>query len=254
MSTAGAMGEGRRGGNPDGVNPGGGHPGERRSSRRELLLGGAMLATAGIAYARLPRTPIVSLPEGGVDKAFPDRVGTWRRADDGNFVLPPSDEQAAALIYEEQLTRAYDNGVDPPIMLLVAYDRVQSGLLQIHRPESCYPGSGFTLSPTLPVSVPLKPGLAAPANFLTATRDERVEQLLYWTRVGDAFPRDWHDQRRTIARQNLHGYVPDGVLVRVSMITADAAFGLRQLTRFAEALFTVSPPAGRRLLAGPLSA
>lgn len=229
-------------------------PGEQRSSRRELLLGGMMLATAGVAYARLPSTPVVALPDGGVAKAFPDKVGAWRRADEGSFVLPPSDEQAAALIYEEQLTRTYDNGIDPPIMLLVAYDRVQSGLLQIHRPESCYPGSGFTLSPTLPVSTLFKSGLAAPANFLTATRDERVEQLLYWTRVGNNFPRDWHDQRRTIAWDNIHGYVPDGVLVRISMITPDAAFSLRQLTHFAQMLFAASPPAGRRLLVGPLNA
>lgn len=225
-----------------------------RRSRREVLLGGALIATAGVSYALLPRTSVVALPDGGVAQAVPQRVGPWRHANDSNFVLPPSDEQAAALIYEEQLTRAYDNGADPPVMLLIAYDRMQSGLLQIHRPESCYPGSGFTLSETRQVAAPLAPGLTAPANFLTATRDDRIEQLLYWTRLGDAFPRDWHDQRRSIALQNLRGYVPDGVLVRLSMITPDAEFGLRQLTRFAEVLFAASSTAGRRLLAGPANA
>lgn len=225
-----------------------------RRSRREVLLGGALLATAGVTYALMPRTPVVALPEGGLAKAIPERVGPWRHADGAGFVLPPSDEQAAALIYEEQLTRGYDNGVDPPVMLLIAYDRMQSGLLQIHRPESCYPGSGFTISETQPVAAPLAPGLGVPANFLTATRGERVEQLLYWTRLGDAFPRDWHDQRRSIASQNLRGYVPDGVLVRMSVITPDAEFGLRHLARFAEALFANSATAGRRLLAGPANA
>lgn len=229
-------------------------PASTGQSRRELLLGGALLATAGVAYARLPRTPIVALPGGGVKAAIPERAGPWRHADDANFVLPPSDEQAAALIYEEQFTRAYENGVDPAIMLLIAYDRQQSGLLQIHRPESCYPGAGFTLSSTRPLETRLSAGLTVQANFLTATRGDRVEQLLYWTRLGDAFPRDWHAQRRAIAVQNLRGYVPDGALVRMSMITADAELGLRQLSRFAALLFASASPAGRRLLAGPASA
>jgi EpsI family protein len=224
---------------------------ERGGSRRELLLGGVLLAAAGTALARMPRTARVALPRGGVKDAIPDRVGPWRQSDDGNFVLPPSDEQAAALIYEEQLTRTYDNGVDPALMLLIAYDRQQSGLLQIHRPESCYPGSGFSLSPTRAVDTQLAPGLTARANFLTATRDDRIEQLLYWTRLGDAFPRDWHAQRHAVALQNLRGYVPDGALVRMSMITPDAERGLRQLTRFAAALFAAAPLTGRRLLGGP---
>jgi len=223
-------------------------------SRRELLLGGALLATAGVAYARLPRTPVVALPAGGIKDAIPQRAGPWRQADDASFVLPPSDEQAAALVYEEQLTRAYDDGVNPTIMLLIAYDRQQSGLLQIHRPESCYPGAGFTLSATQPLETRLAPALSVATSFLTATRSERVEQLIYWTRLGEAFPRDWHAQRRAIAYQNLRGYVPDGALVRMSMITPDADLALRQLTRFAAALFASAPAAGRRLLGGPASA
>lgn len=223
-------------------------------SRRDLLLGTALLATAGIAFARLPRTPIVALPAGGVKQSMPERVGAWHHAEDTNFVLPPSDEQAAALVYEEQLTWAYENGVDPTVMLLIAYDRTQSGLLQIHRPESCYPGSGFTLSPTRAIDLPLTPGVIAHANFLTATREDRIEQLLYWTRLGDSFPRDWHAQRRAVAYQNLRGYVPDGALVRVSMITPDADLALRQLSRFAATLFASASDAGRRLLAGPMNA
>lgn len=224
---------------------------DRGGSRREVLLGGALLATAATAFAFLPRTPRVALPEGGIGRAVPERIGPWRRSDDPGFVLPPSDEEAAAAVYEEQLTRAYDDGAGPAVMLLIAYDRTQSGLLQIHRPESCYPGSGFTLSPPRPVMAMLAPGVTASATFLTATRDDRIEQLLYWTRIGDAFPGDWHAQRWTIAAQNLRGYVPDGVLVRMSTISPDADAALRQLVRFARALFLASPAAGRRLLAGP---
>lgn len=221
------------------------------ASRREMLLGGALLATAGATFALMPRIRVVALPGGDVARAIPDRAGAWHHVEDANFVLPPSDEQAAALVYEEQLTRAYDNGTDPTVMLLIAYDRTQSGLLQIHRPESCYPGSGFSITPSQGVPVPLGAGVVAQANFITATREERVEQVLYWTRLGYAFPRDWHDQRWAIAWQNLRGYVPDGALVRMSMITPDAEVGRRLLVRFAQMLFVSAGTPGRHLLGGP---
>ena len=175
-------------------------------------------------------------------------------AQDANFVMPPEDEQKAAELYEDQLMRSFANSSGALIMFLIAYDRSQSGMLMIHRPESCYPGSGFTITDQRAVEVPLGPHVVANAQFLSARRDTRIEQVLYWTRLGNSFPRDWDEQRSSIARQNLRGFVPDGALVRMSMIDPDPVSSLATMRRFAANLFTSSGPGGRALLAGPANA
>ncbi len=53
-----------------------------------------------------------------------------------------------------------------------------------------------------------------------------------------------------MARQNLAGYVPDGALVRLSMIAPASQQSLRTLNLFAAALFAASGKGGRALLAG----
>ncbi|WP_156680271.1 exosortase-associated protein EpsI, V-type [Sphingomonas profundi] len=222
--------------------------------RRGMLLGGLFLATAAATFARLPRTRIEAVPEGTFDAVVPGHVGAWRVGAGDTFVLPPEDTRDTSKIYQNQLTRTYGDGVNAPVMLVIAYDRAQSGMLMIHRPESCYPGSGFTITATRDVALTLRPGLQANAKFLSTERGDRVEQVLYWTRIGNSFPRDWDEQRWTLAMQNVAGLVPDGALVRMSMIEANAQLALATLTRFAQTLFAVSGGEGRALLGGPLSA
>ena len=165
--------------------------------------------------------------------------------------MPPEDEQKAAGVYQDQLMRSFTDGRNAPIMLLIAYARNQSGMLMIHRPESCYPGSGFTITEQRAVEVPLGRNVVANAQFLSTRRDARIEQVLYWTRLGNSFPRNWDEQRSSIARQNLGGFVPDGALVRMSIIDPDPISSLATMRRFASTLFTVAGTGGRALLAGP---
>jgi EpsI family protein len=223
-------------------------------SRRDAGLGLLFALTAGVTYARLPRQPVMALEDGTVSSAVPKTAGPWAMVPDASFVLPPEDERKAAAVYEQQLMRSYGTGEAAPIMLLIAYDRTQSGMLMVHRPESCYPGSGFTITDERDVVIPLAPNVVAPGRFLSTVRDVRTEQVLYWTRVGNDFPVSWDDQRRTLAMQNLSGLIPDGVLVRLSVIDADADAALAAMMRFARTLFAASAAPGRALLAGPINA
>jgi EpsI family protein len=151
------------------------------------------------------------------------------------------------------LTRSYVDGAST-IMLLIAYDSAQSGMLQIHRPEACYPASGYALSGGSDYNVPLAAGLSVPGQRLTATNGERVEQILYWTRIGDAFPTSYDGQRQSVAGQNLRGLIPDGALIRMSTINRNAAVAQAQLLAFAQQMFVGMDGEGRALLAGPLNA
>jgi EpsI family protein len=135
-------------------------------------------------------------------------------------------------------------------MLVMAYSSVQEGRLQVHRPEVCYPASGFSILENVPAQVPITPGFAIPCRFLTADRGARREYILYWTRVGDAMPSRWFDQRLEMAKDNLQGFVPDGLLARVSIIGNDREEALKTLTRFVQTMVTGIGGAGRRMLIG----
>jgi len=225
------------------------------TSRRDALLGGAMVLTAAIAWARLPSQRIVAVTRGDVNDAIPTRAGPWGPAPDGELVLPPNDEQAAANVYEDQVLRSFVRSEDDAsIMFVLAYDRSQSGMLMVHRPESCYPGSGFTITADRPITIPLTPKLAPRGRFLSTQRDTRIEQVLYWTRLGNEFPSSWDEERQFLALQNLRGLAPDGALIRLSMIDPDAERAKTLLTRFAALLYASSGPAGRALLGGPANA
>jgi EpsI family protein len=223
-------------------------------TRRDALLGGAMLLTAAVAWARTPTNRVVAIPHGDIGEAIPVRVGSWGPAPGGDVVLPPDDEQAAAKIYEDQVMRTFVRGDDSAaIMFVLAYDRSQSGMLMVHRPESCYPGSGFTITADQAVAIPLNANLAPHGRYLSTQRDERIEQVLYWTRLGNEFPSSWDEERQFLAFQNLRGLSPDGALVRLSMIDSDPEGAKVRLTRFAAELYAASSPAGRALLGGPAS-
>jgi len=222
-------------------------------SRRDLLVGGATLLAAGTAYARMPHRPTMMIGKDQLDKIVPLHIGDWSYETASGLVLPPPD-QLARLLYDQQLTRAYTSPDQLPVMLLMAYGSSQGGMLQIHRPEICYPASGFHLTETQVTSIPLTTGRKVPARGFTATSDTRVEQVLYWTRIGDMIPTSWYGQRLSVIRSNLAGMIPDGLLVRLSTVSIDPVQAQQTLKTFAAAMLGAMPPTTRRMLIGPAAA
>ncbi len=218
-------------------------------SRRDLLVGGAALIAAGVAYARMPRQPLMSIGKGQLDKIVPLHIGEWTYESASGLVLPPPD-QMARLLYDQQVTRAYSAPNALPVMLLMAYGSSQGGLLQIHRPEICYPASGFTLTESRVTSIPLDGNHAVASRSFTGRSDTRTEQVLYWTRIGDMLATSWASQRVAVVRNNLAGLIPDGLLVRISTVSDDAEQSQYTLKRFARTMLATMAPATRRLLIG----
>lgn len=218
-------------------------------SRRDLLIGGAALAAAGTAVARMPRRLVTLIGKGQLDHIIPLQIGSWTYETTSGFVLPPPD-QLARLLYDQQLTRTYVAADQLPVMLLLAYGSSQGGMLQIHRPEICYPASGFHLTETKVGSIPLDANSAIPSRSFIASSDQRVEHVLYWTRIGSLVPTSWAGQRLAVVRSNLAGIVPDGLLVRLSTVAPDTAQAQATLRTFARTLLMTVPPATRRMLIG----
>lgn len=226
-------------------------PPRRGLGRRDVLFGALLAGTGALAYARTPRFPDMAVRDGELDKLVPLTVGPWRFQTESGLVLPPPD-QLAGQLYTQQVARSYqavEGDTLPPVMMMIAYGSSQNGMLQVHRPEICYPASGFSLTPSLPVTV-IAGDRRIPANFFTASRDLRTERVLYWTRVGEALPRSWGQQRLAIMASNLHRRIPDGVLVRFSTVGGDETTAVAALNRFAATLLAIMPPRGRRALIG----
>lgn len=218
-------------------------------SRRNVVAGGLMLAAAGVAYARTPRSVLPPIKKGAIDASLPKAVEGWRFESSSGLVLPPPDSLSDRL-YDEIATRVYVGNDLPPVMLLVAYSNVQDGMLQVHRPETCYPVGGYELSASRIVDLNVGADRPVPCRFFTASGMSRTEQVLYWTRIGDEIPGRWVDQRLAVVRANLRGEVPDGILVRLSVIGPDAANAIPLLQNFTSSLIRQLPVATRRLFLG----
>ncbi len=251
--TATVMDDGLGGG--AGGNAGGGDrrddPAADPLSRRKLLIG---LGVAGVVIASelyVPRRLMPRLNEKQFEALIPKTFGPWVYQSQSGLVLPPEDQLSREL-YEQLLTRNYGQGADDtdPVMMVLAYSSVQEGRLQVHRPEVCYPAAGFSILENVAAEIPINADFAVPCRFLTADRGARREYILYWTRVGNDMPVRWFDQRLQMAKDNLQGFIPDGLLARVSIIGNDREVAKATLVRFVQTMVADAGAAGRRMLIG----
>lgn len=211
--------------------------------RRDLILSGMALAGLGTAEALRPRRRLVLLKKGTMDEALPRQFGGWA-SEEAALITPDMAGRLAKTLYSETISRTYYNdATGAGVMLLIAYGDTQSDLLQLHRPESCYPAVGYTLQMTRSAELPVGSGLMLPARRVVATTEDRTESILYWTRLGERLPQSAGDQRTARLKNAMEGYVADGVLVRCSTLgDVDQAFKI--LDGFVpEMLRAISPQA-----------
>jgi EpsI family protein len=220
-------------------------------TRRSMIAGGLLLGAAGIANSRRPDEPLKMLPEArpSLNPLFPWKIGDWEYQTSSGLVLPPPD-QLSDRLYNAIITRYYASPTNLPVMMLVAYNGVQDGMLQVHRPEVCYPAAGYQIEHDRFVPLDAGGGVEVPGHYLAARSVSRHEQMIYWTRIGNEFPTRWWQQHWAVAKENLKGRVPDGVLIRFSTAAPDDATAILTLKRFITPLFRMLSPRARRLLFG----
>lgn len=218
-------------------------------TRRHMLMGAALTAVSAAAFIREPRVTKAPLKAGELESLIPTQIGSWNFETRSGLVLPPDDPLSKSL-YSDVLTRVYVSENRPPVMLLIAYSNTQNGMLQVHRPEVCYPAGGYALSETQTKTLDVSPEIHIPARFFSAESASRTEQVMYWTRIGSESPTSWIDQRAAVVRANLKRVIPDGILVRASTVLADYASAEPVLGEFVSAMVRQLPPSGRRLLIG----
>lgn len=221
-------------------------------SRRDMLAGLGCAGSLAAAEALRPRRALVLMPQGTPLSAMvPARWDGWEQGGTGDIVIPQTEGSLADRLYGEQLARVYHGtqAVQPGVMLLIAYGKVQNDLLQLHRPESCYPAVGFEIVARRFVEL-AGGGRRVPAVELTAQSGARVEDIVYWTRIGTSLPRTSAEQSWDHLQQAMRGYVGDGVLVRASAVRDAGTPLFANLRRFMDSLIGALSPAARTGLIG----
>lgn len=220
-------------------------------NRRDMIFGGSMLVAAGAAEYLRPRNRLILLPEGrDLEDVVPKRIGSWAPMASEAFVLPKVPGSLSDRLYNQTVNRLYVSETRSPVMLVIAYGAEQSDLLQLHRPEVCYAAVGFSISSTKATTVSLSDIAKLPARELTARSETRVEPILYWTRIGDDLPTSGREQRWVKLRQQMNGYLADGVLVRLSTIGEPSPAAFADLAEFAREMMLAIAPKDRPALIG----
>lgn len=224
----------------------------RRLTRRALLASLAMVGTAGLGNALVPRRRMADRRAPfQLDQAVPRQFAGWVLDPRGaGAVVNPQTEALLKRLYTQTLERTYARGPGERVMLSIAYGADQSDVgLQMHYPEVCYPAQGFQMISERADRLALAPGQIPVKRLVTQFGQVRHEPVTYWTVIGDHLSLGVLDKRLTEIRHGLRGEIVDGMLVRISSIGSDdqRAFALQD--QFARDMIAALEPAARQRLA-----
>ncbi len=169
----------------------------------------------------------------------------------GDLVAPREEGSLLARLYEDTIGRIYTEASSgTQILMFAAHGDTQSDLLQLHRPEVCYPAFGYALSQNVPAAIALPGGAILPGRKLVADAPGRRESILYWSRLGQYLPVSGGEQRLDRLKTAMNGEVADGLLARFSTAGADTVAGLASVVAFIPQLLLAVAPQHRAGLIG----
>jgi EpsI family protein len=211
----------------------------------------AMLAAAVLAYALKPHRLMARTHDVfDIDARVPHAFGEWSPVPGVQPVRPPPDSLEAE-IYNQEVARAFVDREGHVIFLMIAYGESQSDRLQLHHPEVCYTAQGFRVTrPTTsefqwsPSSRPI------PVTRLVATREDRLEPISYWMRIGyDVTNSNWGRNELKL-EYGLRGWIPDGALFRVSTVGVPVNASFEVQDKFIRDLLNAVPAETRDFMIG----
>lgn len=223
-------------------------------SKKYVAVGLAMLLAAGLTLAMTPTQRIAVNKEAiDLEKMIPKEFGEWKLDPTVvSLLVSPNLQATLDKTYNQILARTYVNHEGRRIMLSLAYGQDQSHSTQIHKPEVCYPAQGFSIISMAKDQVSTSSGNIASMRIVTR-QGQRSEPVTYWIRVGDMVVRGAVEQNLARIRYGLKGYIPDGLLFRVSEISQDVSSSFALQDQFVDNLLSALRPTGRHALIGATS-
>jgi len=225
------------------------------SMNRKLLasaiLGVAMAGTAALTAMATPRHKVAAVQDRfSLEQMIPERFGNWK-VDKTIVPLTPDETQKELIdtLYDQTLARTYVNDAGQRVMLSIAYGGDQSKQLQLHLPEVCYVAQGFDMVDATKGQLATHYG-TVPIKRLVARQNARNEPITYWVTVGDKAVSPGLGQKYQRFVYGLTGKIPDGMLVRVSTVEADAGHAYGVQDRFVDQMLEALAPKDRTRLIG----
>jgi EpsI family protein len=215
----------------------------------------AMVVASGVAYLLTPHTLLAdTLPAVNLEKDFPSAFGHWKLDPQADVSIPnPQTEGVIKSIYTDTLTRVYVSDTGKQVFLSVAYGKNQSDGHGLHYPEVCYPAQGFLITSTQAAQIRIDSEVV-PAKHLVAARGEQMEPITYWATVGRKIILSGTAHKVAQLEYGFRGYIPDGLIIRVSSIGTDAPGEYETQRQFLESLVNALRPEVRSRVLGELSA
>jgi EpsI family protein len=208
----------------------------------------AILGAAVAAHAMVPHKHLgKALTQDQLEAMIPKSFGQWTYEPNVRLVEPPDGDALSKQIYNAELARGYRDAAGHLVMLIIAYGASQSDRLQLHRPEICYSAQGFRVSKPEAHTIDLGGDLLTlPTRRLVAQREDRIEPITYWMRLGDTVAIGPVERQILKVEYGLRGYITDGALVRISTLDLppDQAYEV-QKTFIRDFLQSVSPETRR---------
>ena len=186
-----------------------------------------------------------------LEEIIPKEFSGWRVWERHiELIATPKQKQVLEQIYSDLLERTYVNKDGNRVMLSIAYGSEQANGLAVHFPEACYPAQGFDIVSERRKNINFN-GLTIPVKKLeTQYKNFRHEPVTYWIRNGDFLIKNAIHRRLVELQYGLSGYIPDGLLFRVSSIGKDSDIQFMIQEQFIRDLFSNISEKGAKMLLG----
>lgn len=220
---------------------------------RNLVLLVLMLIASSLALALRPTQKIADHePAIDLETIIPRSFGDWHEEQRNSVeIVDPQQKEMIDTIYTQTLSRTYVNSGGYRIMLAIAYGDDQRDSMQMHYPEVCYPAQGFLLEGKEAGVLTTENGPIPVTRILTSL-GPRNEPVTYWTTVGHKVFQGGLQKKLTEMTYGLSGKIPDGMLIRISSIDADAKSAYEIQTLFADQMLNALGPEYRQKMNGNL--
>lgn len=187
-----------------------------------------------------------------LEAIVPGKIGAWRL--DRSSAAGVVDPQAKAYIdsiYTRTMARVYVAEDGYRIMLSIAYSSDHSDNRDsFHRPEICYPASGFNILGQADAEIAVADGKVSARRLITRLGTTRPEPVTYWVTIGEYAVVSGMDRKLASLRYTSHGLIPDGLLFRVSSVDPNADDAFARQDQFIRDFVAVLAPQYRRRMAG----
>ena len=220
---------------------------------RNFILLVLMLAASGLALALRPTQKIADMgPVINLNTMIPHTFGNWSEEQQNSVqMVDPQQQEMIEKIYTQTLSRVYKDNHDYRIMLAIAYGDDQRDSMQMHYPEVCYPAQGFSLQGKQTGTLATENGLIPVTRILT-NLGQRNEPVTYWTTVGNRVFQGGLQKKIAEMSYGLNGKIPDGMLIRVSSIDAEAPRAYEMQAQFIDQMLGALTSEHRQKLNGML--